>query len=102
MRIGTTPSYTFDIPFDLSIIENIRVVFKQDDKIVLKKEKADCTFDVDTSSIKITLSEKETFEFEKGQIIKIQLHVSIVGNSAITSNVMDDYAWECLDDEVIT
>ena len=36
MIIGTTPTHTFDIPFDTSMVDEVKITYAQDDVVVLE------------------------------------------------------------------
>ena len=100
MRIGTTPTFTFHLPFSSSLISKIRVIFHQNNKIVLKKNKSD--LEIDGEKFNLTLKEHETFMFEPGANVTIQAHILTTENQALTSNEYVVSAIRCLDDGVIT
>ena len=100
MRIGTTPTFTFGLPFSSSMIDRAHVVFYQNGKVVLKKCETD--FKTNSKEITVDLTERETFLFEPDLTITVQAHIKTVENQVLTSNEHVISAIRCLDDEVIS
>ena len=51
---GTTPTHIFTVPFDTSIIKEVRVIYKQGNQKVLCKDNKDVEMDAQTVSLKLT------------------------------------------------
>ena len=83
---GTTPTFTFTIPFAGEKITALNICFAQQGEIVLEKELGDCA--IDGNILKVTLSEAETllFDGEKG-MVEVQLRVGC-GETRLSSNIM--------------
>ena len=99
MKQGTTPTHTFQIPFDSSVITNLAILYAQGDSVILRKELADCS--LEGKEIKVTLTQEETFLFDHKKDAKIQLHVLLAGNNALVSDIYTVSIDKCLDDEVL-
>lgn len=98
---GTTPIHTYDIPFDVSLIADLRVSYAQNGKEVVVKKKEDVTLDGNT--ITVELSQAETFLFDCGKrVVDIQVRVLTVNGDALCSNVMTMQVEKCLNNEVLT
>lgn len=97
---GTTPKHTFTLPFDTSELEDVRVIYAQDDEVLFKKETADCTLDGNTVSV--TLTQEETLKFDASKLAQIQLRVQTKGGDVLSTDVMVSYVGKCLDTEVLT
>ena len=59
MRLGSTPKHEFTLPFDVSLIDQFKVTYKQNEKIILEKYLED--FDVSGNKLYVTLTQEETF-----------------------------------------
>ena len=82
---GTTPTHTFQVPIDTEIIESVRIVYGQNDAVVLTKEKVDCDFGDNQISVKLT--QEETFKFDENIPVDIQIRVLTNGGDALASRV---------------
>ena len=96
---GTTPTHSFKLPFDTSLIKRVKILYAQCDKLLFHKEAEDCTLSGDT--IKTTLSQEETFLFNCKNMVQIQLRVLTHAGDVITSDEMAVPVSKCLDDEVL-
>lgn len=99
MNRGTTPTHTFNIPFDVAIIDKIRITYAQCDKVVLVKSKDDCRMDGTVISLK--LSQADTLMFEGNKVVSIQLTVVTTGGDCLKSDILCVGVRECLDEGVI-
>ena len=99
MRIGTTPTLTFALPFASSMLEDFRLVMCQHDNEILKKHKAD--FVIGANAVSVTLTEAETFLFAPHVPILVQLHAATAGGQALTSDVFCVPSVECLDRQTV-
>ena len=85
--------------FDGKIIKRIRVVYKQDGDIVLKKAGDDVQ--IDGKVVTVKLSQEDTFAFSSNVSIEIQLRVLFTDNEVKNSYIIKTSLARCLDDEVI-
>lgn len=97
---GTTPKHTFTIPFDTSELDDVRVIYGQDDDVLFKKETADCSLAGNT--ISVTLTQEETLKFDASKLAQIQLRVQKKNGEVLSTDVMVSYVGKCLDTEVLT
>lgn len=67
---GTTPSVTFNLPFDTSTIENCEIYFGQDDELLVTKGYNDCTLSGTTLTVRLTQS--DTLQFDPEEKVQIQ------------------------------
>lgn len=96
--IGGTKSQTFNLPFKYDYIKKLVIVYVQNDNIVLKKVLDDTyVSSFDDSLLYFTLSEKETYLFEKGPI-QSQMKVELLNGSIIVSDIFNLFAVDTLDD----
>ena len=99
MMRGTTPTHTFNIPFDVDCVVETKVIYSQGDKQVLSKGTEDCALVGNT--ISVTLTQEETFLFDSGKKLKIQLRVLTKEGEALASHIILADVDQCLDEEVL-
>lgn len=99
MRIGTTPTHTFTLPFDTEIVRAVEITYSQNGKVVLQKDERCCTLDGNTISTK--LSQVDTFEFDECVNVEIQIRVLDYNDQAFASDIMCISCGRCLSSEVL-
>lgn len=83
---GTTPTHKFNIDIETGLIDKLRISYEQNGKIVLSKEREDCTLTGNTITTK--LSQEETIMFDAPGNVRIQLHATTAsGDSMVTKPV---------------
>lgn len=97
MKRGTTPTHTFALPFDVDMIEKVRVLYSQNDE--LKLTKTDAALDRNTVTVKLT--QEDTFKLESGLVVDIQLRVLTVDGDALNSDIIRVPVERCLESEVL-
>lgn len=100
LKIGTTPTHCFSLPFDVSLIQAIEITYGQNGKVVLQKDERDCTMEGNTVSVE--LSQLDTFEFKGGENVQIQLRVLDINGAVSASEIMCVSCQKCLSDGVLT
>lgn len=80
---GTTPTHKFSVDIDTGLIAKLRISYEQNGKIVLNKEKKDCTFYGNTITTK--LSQEETMKFDAPGNVRIQLHAISTGGDSLAT-----------------
>jgi hypothetical protein len=98
MRLGTTPTLTFKLPFEVSMLSNAKATFRQGD-IRLEKKLGD--FETTENTLTIRLTQEETFLFRSDSQIKVQLRVVTLNGDALASDIFNIFVSECLDNEVL-
>ena len=97
---GTTPTLTFTLPFETSLLKNLYITFtNKNNEALLEKELSNCT--LNDKSVSITLTQEETLIFEGRQKIRLQLRAVTTDNAALASNIFDVYVHEILKEGVI-
>lgn len=96
---ATTPTHIFVLPFDTSLLQEIRITYQQSGKTVLQKTEADCT--LTGSEIKVTLTQQETLLFSPDERVSIQLRVLTTTGHVMASEIKKVFARACLDEEVL-
>ena len=86
MYRGTTPVFTFTLPFDCERITVLNLCFAQQGEVVLEKDLAACM--VESNTLQVGLTEEETLLFDdKKGMVEIQLRIGC-GDVRMASNVM--------------
>ena len=99
MIIGTTPTHTFNVPFETDSIKSIRVVYAQNDEAILVKKTKDCV--LDGKVVSVTLTQEDTFLFDHKSPVEIQLRVVPKSGGALASIPKKVGVIKCLEDVVI-
>jgi hypothetical protein len=98
LRIGTTPTHIFELPADVACtVSKVRVIYKQNEKIVLRKE----TEKLEGESAVFKLTQEETLKFSYSDPVKIQVRVLTLGGDALASGIIIVSPYECLENEVL-
>lgn len=97
---GTTPAHTFTLPFDVSSIKEVKIIYSQADRIVFCKKTEDC--ELEGMSITTHLTQEETFMFDCKKMVQIQLRILTTTGDALSTEVMEYTVKKCLDNEVIS
>lgn len=97
---GTTPTHIFQIPFDTSLIKELKILYAQSDEILLEKRMCDC--DIGGDTITVHLTQKETFLFDcKKNRVEIQVRILTTNDEVLSSTIMNVPISKCLDNEVL-
>ena len=99
MRIGTTPKHTFTFPFETDLIQELKITYSQNEKIILEKHLSDC--EVDQNSVSYKLTQEETFLFADGINVELQARALTTSGDVLASNIRIVTAERCLDREVL-
>lgn len=99
MKLGTTPTHTFELPFPIEYLSNLKITYLQEDEVILKKRLKDGT--VDGNKISFKLTQEETFMFKPHVQVQIQVRVLDSAGNALSSDIYNVPAARCLDNEVL-
>ena len=99
MRKGTTPTFTFTIPFGAELIKTAKVIFEGDNGVKLEKRTEDCGLSENEVSVRLT--QEDTFLFDCNEYIKVQLRIITTAGDALATDPARVFVAECLDDEVL-
>ena len=99
MRLGSTPKHTFTLPFETDLIQELKITYSQNKKIILEKYLADC--EVDKNSVSYKLTQEETFLFADGVHVECQVRVLKTTGDVLASNIRIVTVERCLDREVL-
>jgi hypothetical protein len=81
---GTTPTHTFTLPFDASIVKCARFVYSQDGAVKVIKDTDRVTFD--GAQVSTTLTQEDTYSLEPDNQVKLLLRVLTVKGNALVSD----------------
>ena len=97
---GTTPIHTFRLPIYSSEIANARILYAQDDELILTKELSCC--EIGEKFIRVRLSQEETLLFDCQKAVQIQLRVLTIGDVALATKPIKVPVGKCFENEVLT
>lgn len=97
MRRGSTPTHIFTLALDADLIAKVRILYSQNNKLVLKKEHSDCV--IDGSTITVKLTQKDTLAFDDG-MAEVQIRVNTPDGDSIPSRIYMVSVERLLEDEV--
>lgn len=80
---GTTPEHEFTLPFDTSLIKELRISYGQKGREVIVKYDEDCVYS--GNIIKVPLTQEDTFMFNPRLLVDVQLRV-LTKNDQIHTN----------------
>lgn len=88
----TTPKHTFQFGWSASLFAKARIVYKQNDIVVLEKTLSDCL--VDGNCLILRLSQADTANFKNNIKAKVQVHYEttegVVGGTPVRTINVDE------------
>ena len=99
MRRGTTPTHTFTLPITVENCSQIRIIYSQRGKVLLKKNKED--MELDGYTVKTKLTQAETMKFDDKELVEIQVRAITWDDDSLVSDVFTRRVGRLLDDEVL-
>lgn len=99
MIVGTTPTHSFNIPFNTDIIMAVRIVYSQNDSPVLIKTTDECV--LEDKTISTTLTQEDTFKFDHKLPVEIQVRVLTNTGTSLASVPKKIGVTKCLETAVI-
>lgn len=99
MRRLSTPTHTFTLDIDMMIVKTIRIVYAQDDSVILVKRGDDVLIDGNTVSVRLT--QEETRLFSASSTVSIQLDVLTTDGDVLHSDIIKTLVQDVLLDEVV-
>lgn len=96
---GTTPTHTFTLPVECGAFTEVRVLYSQNNELVIKKETEDVT--CEGNRISCTLTQEDTLALNDRQHCDIQVRALSENGTALASRIIRVPVGRCLDDEVI-
>lgn len=99
MRRLSTPTHTFTLDIDMMIVKTIRIVYAQDDSVILVKRGDDVLIDGNTVSVRLT--QEETRLFSASSTVSIQLDILTTDGDVLHSDIIKTLVQDVLLDEVV-
>lgn len=97
---GTTPTVTFNLPFDVDTIENCEVYFGQNDELLVTKGYNDCVLSGNTLSV--TLKQRDTLNFDPAERLQMQLRFRFNDGSVDATKIIKGKVDDLLSDATIS
>ena len=82
---GTTPTFVFNLPFDVSTLANCEIYFAQDDTLFVTKSLSDCV--ASGNQITVTLTQSDTLAFDDEEKLQIQVRFIYTDGTVEATNV---------------
>lgn len=96
---GSTPTHTFNIPIDGSIIDKLEIVYYQGENIVTKTEN-DC--EIYGETVKVKLTQDDTLSFQNAsRSVRVQMRIKTTSGDVMISDISTLSVEECLFQGVI-
>lgn len=96
---ATTPTHSFTLPFDASMVSKFLLSYSQRGKIVLEKTEENMTKSGNVWSVKLT--QEETKKFMPDLDVTMQIRVLTTDGDAIASDAIRVKVKQVLNDEVL-
>lgn len=96
---GTTPTVTFNLPFDVSTIKNLEIYFAQNDERLFTKGYNDCV--LNGTSLSVTLQQKDTLLLDEDARLQIQVRFRFTDDSVDATEIIKGKVGELLSDAPI-
>ena len=96
---GTTPTITFNLPFNVSDINNVEVYFAQNDELILQKNYDDCT--LSGTTLIVPLTQEDTLKFDTDLKLQVQVRFVFTDGSVDATGIMKGKVGQILKDGVI-
>lgn len=100
MRRGTTPTHIFKLPFTTEYVSKVKIAYKQDTAVVLRKNTEDCKLEDDRVSV--TLTREESLLFNSQAFVKVQLEAELREGGTLVSDIFVLRVAELLCEEALT
>lgn len=91
---GTTPVFSFTLPFESAQVEKFFLTFRQGKETVVEKKLSDCT--TEEYGLSVTLSQEDTFLFQSGSPVLMQVRLTDKAGAAFASPVFSLRAEQAL------
>lgn len=102
MKRGSTPTFIFTIPFDVSLIKSVFVTMKQTiGNEVIQVDKSIDQCGLQDNQISCNLTQEDTLKFDSYRNALVQLRVLTVDDESLVSDVFTVLVGELLKEGVI-
>lgn len=96
MRRGTTPTLTFNLPFNVEEIRYCEIYFSQNDNLVIEKTMEDCV--LEDNKLRVTLSQADTLLFDEDEKAEVQIRFVFTNGTVDATEVIKDKVKKILKD----
>ena len=96
---GTTPTHTWEIPFDTGMVKRLRVIYGQNKKPLFIKEKEECV--IKDGILSVTLSQEESLMFDSQYYAQVQVKVLFENGTTMETPITEFVVHDTLDEEVL-
>lgn len=97
---GTTPTIVFNLPFEVSTIENCEIYFGQNDELLLTKGYNDCILSGTTMTVR--LFQSDTLQFDPEEKLQIQARFRYSDGTTEATNITKIKVGDLLSEAVIS
>lgn len=95
---GTTPTFTFNLPFDVSNVKAAYITIRSK-RVEIEKGLEDCT--LDGTTITTTLTQEESLMLPRSKQAQIQLRVLTQNGTALATSIFTVQVEDVLKEDVI-
>ena len=93
---GTTPTVTFNLPFNVSTIKNLEVYFGQNDECLVTKGYDDCV--LSGTTLQVMLTQSDTLQFNDDEKLQIQVRFVFTDDTVDATEIMKGKVGKILKD----
>lgn len=99
MYKATTPTHTFTLPFNVTLISKLLLTYKQDN-VVINFDEDDVT--MSNKQVVVTLTQEQTKMFVPGLNVQVQMRIKTTSDSVLASNTIELKVRNVLNDTEFT
>lgn len=96
---GTTPTLTFNLPFETSVVKSAYITIRSKE-VEVEKETKDCILNGTTITTKLT--QEDTLKLPESKLAKVQLRILTNDGEALATSVYEIRVGELLKEGVIS
>jgi hypothetical protein len=96
---GTTPTHTFELPFDTRNIKKLAIYYSQGNEVMVRKGMEHCIFKGNV--VITTFTQEETLLFKHGKNVQVQMKIRTRDGETLASFIETIPVLKCLSNEVI-
>lgn len=96
---GTTPTYRFELPFEVALIKKLWITYAQFESELFTLTEADC--EMNGNMVTVTLSQEQTLKLNANSFAEIQFRVLMHDDTALASQIITDHTHRVLKEGVI-
>lgn len=99
MRRGTTPTLTFNLPFQSYEYDYVEIYFAQNDELLFEKKSSDCV--IEGNTLQVRLTQEDTYKLNAEEKLEIQLRFGFPDGSVDATDIIKCKVKDILDEEVM-